>query len=397
MKKMGIILLTVILSVIFAMVPPVPAATPEIRIGSNQTMSGPGAQFGISAVRAEEAVIERINKEGGLAVGSQRYIIKMFKYDNKRDPTTAVENTKMLINTDKVNFMFVMSATNVVPALPIMTASKIISMDMSASSKTLQGAYNFNFLAAGPYQSDASFKAWVSKFGIKKIAEINPDDEAGQAGKAENKVAAKDNGVEILSSLFYTPGTTDFYPVLTKSLATKPDMLVIGMGLPGVVPLIVKQARELGWTGLLAQAQGNAPVPQTFVQIAGKAAEGYLWSNVYSFDPNFWTKEERDWANYWKDHWTEPFMSDSFGGYRHITLLTQAVQKAGTLDPDQIVKVLETSDFAVMGWKVRFGTTADCYQGRPRSLRAPLYLMTIKDGNAMVTDVLLPKGVEKIQ
>jgi branched-chain amino acid transport system substrate-binding protein len=395
MKKMPLILLILLLS--GTLVTQTTAAPLEIRIGSNQTMSGPGAQFGISAVRAEEAVIDRINKEGGLLVGGQRYMIKMFKYDNKRDPTTAVENTKMLINTDKVNFMFVMSATNVVPSLPIMTANKIISMDMSASSKTLQGAYNFNFLAAGPFQSDASFKAWVNKFGIRKVAEINPDDESGQAAKAENKVAAKDNGVEIISSLFYTPGTTDFYPVLTKSLATKPDMLVIGMGLPGVVPLVVKQARELGWSGLLGQAQGNAPVPQTFVQIAGKAAEGYVWSNVYSFDPNFWTKEEQAWAKYWKEHWTEPFMSDSFGGYRHITLLSQAVQKAGTLDPDQIVKVLETSDFAVMGWKVRFGTTADCYQGRPRSLKAPLYLMTIKDGKAIVTDVLLPKGVEKIQ
>lgn len=297
MKKMSLFLLTFLLLGTLVTPTLIPAAPLEIRIGSNQTMSGPGAQFGISAVRAEEAVIERINKEGGLRVGGQQYMIKMYKYDNKRDPTTAVENTKLLINTDRVNFMFVMSATNVVPALPIMTANKIISMDMSASSKTLQGAYNFNFLAAGPYQSDASFKAWVNKFRIKKVAEINPDDEAGQAGQAENKVAAKDNGVEIVSSLFYTPGTTDFYPVLTKSMATKADMLVIGMGLPGVVPLIVKQARELGWSGLLGQAQGNAPVPQTFVQIAGKAAEGYLWSNVYSFDPNFWTKEERDWAS----------------------------------------------------------------------------------------------------
>jgi ABC-type branched-subunit amino acid transport system substrate-binding protein len=174
-------------------------------------------------------------------------------------------------------------------------------------------------------------------------------------------------------------------------------MLVLGVVSPRDVALVAKQARELGWNGPIGGVQGVAPPAATFAQIAGKAAEGFMWSAPYTTDSNFWTKEEQAWANYWKEHWTDALMADSFGGCRQIGFLTEAIKKADSLDPDKIVRVLETSDFVILGWKMRFGVTPDCYQGRPRSLLSLLYLKTIKDGKEIVSDLILPAGVEKVQ
>jgi branched-chain amino acid transport system substrate-binding protein len=396
MKKVLMALVLAFWAVLLLTAKPALTAPEEIRIGLNATMSGAGAQWGIAFDRANKARIEEINKEGGLMVGGKRYTIIYFRYDNKADPPTSLENAKTLINVDKVNFIFHHASANILPYLPITSEKKIISMDLSVGSKTLGWPYNFNLLPAGSGRAEQAFKSFVKKFGIKKVAEINPDNESGQVTKAEDGVAAKQQGVEILSSLFYTPGTTDFYPILTKSLIAKPEMLVLGVPSPRDVALIVKQARELGWTGPIGGAQCVAPPAATFAKIAGKAAEGFMWSAPYSTDSNFWTKEERAWATYWKEHWTDPFIADSFGGCRQIGFLTEAIKKADSLDPDKIVRALETSNFVILGWKMRFGVTPECYQGRPRSLVSPLCLKTIKEGKEIVTQVILPPGVERV-
>jgi branched-chain amino acid transport system substrate-binding protein len=398
MKKVFVVLVTVVLAGILVTPIPAPTAPPEIRIGANDSMSGPGAQWGISFTRGNEAGIDKINKEGGLPVGDKRYMIRFFKYDNKVDPATSVENTKMLIYTNKVNFIFHHAATQVLPALPITTENKIISIDVSSGDVTLAWPYNFNILVAPSFRSGISFQTWAKKFGIKKVAEVNPDTESGKNTQAVDRTSVKQQGIEMLSSLFYTVGTTDFYPILTKSLAVKPDMLVIGVGAPGDVPLIVKQARELGWTGPIGETLGAPPAEAIFHKIAGKAGDGFVWSDTSTSDPNFQTREQQEWMKYWKEHWPkDPFIPDSFNGCQQISILTQAVQKAGSLDPDKIVHVLETSDLMVLGWKLHFGVTPNCYQGRPRSLQSPLYLKTLKDGKEIVMDVLIPPGVEKVR
>lgn len=347
--------------------------------------------------RGNEALIDQINKGGGLLVGGKRYLIKYFKYDNKRDPATSVQNTKQLVFSDKVNFIFHHGATAVVPTLPTLSENKIVSMDISVGSQVLGWPYNFDILTAGPFRSDQSFKAFVKNYGIKTAVEINGDNESGYSCDADDRTAAKQNGVKILSDLFFPAGTTDFYPILTKAIAARPDMLVLGLPNPGDVPLIVKQARELSWTGPIGMTQGSAEPAANLVQIAGAAAEGFVWTNPWHSDPNYWTKEEQDWANYWKANFTEPFIADSFGGCKQIALLTQAIQKADSLDPDKIAQALETNDFVVQGWKIHFGAVAGCYMGRPRSLVSPLYMMTIKGGQEVVSQVLIPEGVEKVQ
>jgi hypothetical protein len=93
-------------------------------------------------------------------------------------------------------------------------------------------------------------------------------------------------------------------------------------------------------------------------------------------------------------HWTDPFIAIIQVVGR--SAFDRSHKESGSLDPDKIVRVLETSNFVILGWKMRFGVTPDCYQGRPRSLVSPLCLKTIKDGKEMVTELILPTGVEKV-
>jgi branched-chain amino acid transport system substrate-binding protein len=250
---------------------------------------------------------------------------------------------------------------------------------------------------AGPLSSTTIYKTLIKLFGIKKVAELDPDNDSGYTAEVDNRRAVKQLGLEMISHQFYPEDTNDFYPVLTKAIATNPDIIVIGMGTPGNTPLIVKQARELGWKGPLGGAQGSIGSEATMLKIAGQAAEGFVHTTPTHSDRNFLSKEENEWMDYWLKRWGEPFPTDTYLSTRAFNLWVQGVKKADSLDPDRITKALETGDFVVQGWKIRFGVTPDTYMGRARSLRFPLPVQVIKGGKNTVMELVLPEGVEKVR
>jgi branched-chain amino acid transport system substrate-binding protein len=381
-----------------AQTPKSKAKTPspgEIRIGLNASLSGPAAPWGITYSRCGNKLVEDINKEGGLLVGGKRYLIKLYEYDSKRDPATSVENAKKLIFTDKVIAIMHHGGVITSPTLPVLSENKIISLDISVGPYVLRWPYNFETQAVGRVLSMNGYKTFTKLFGIKKVAEFNPDNDSGYTNEVDDRWAAKQVGVEIISHQFFPEDTTDFYPILTKAIATNPDMLVIGLGVPGNVPVIIKQARELGWKGPIGMTQGAVGAVSTLVKIAGEAAEGFLYSTPCHDDRNFMTEEEKAWMDYFLKRWGEPFVADAFLGYKMFDLYFQGVRKANSLNPDKIAKALETNEFVVLGWKIHFGVTPDCYMGRPRALMFPLPITTIKNGKAKVLELVFPEGVAR--
>jgi branched-chain amino acid transport system substrate-binding protein len=380
---------------------PKPKATPpqtgEIRVGFNFSLSGSRAMWGIAYSRTINTFVEQINKEGGLLVGGKRYSIKLFEYDNKDDPALSVENAKRLIFTDKVHTIVHFGGVVVSPTLPILSENKIVSMDMSVGPYVLRWPYNFVMQPAGSFSSTTIYKTFIKLFGIKKVAEINPDNDSGYTTEVDDRRVVKQLGVEMISHQFFPEDTTDFYPILTKAIAAKPDIIIIGMGNPGNTPVIVKQARELGWKGPMGGVQGSIGSESTMLKIAGEATEGFVHTTPTHSDRNFYSKQENEWMDYWLKRWGEPFPTDTYLSCRAFNLWVQGVKKANSLDPDKIAKALETGDFVVQGWRIHFGVTPDTYMGRARSLRFPLPVQVIKGGKNTVMELVLPEGVVKAQ
>jgi branched-chain amino acid transport system substrate-binding protein len=346
--------------------------------------------------RTVNAYVEQLNKEGGLLVGSKRYPIKIFEYDNKRDPAASMENAKKLAYTDKVNVVIHHGGVAVSPTLPVFSEKKIVSMDMSVGPYVLRFPYNFDIIPAGRFMSLNSYKTYVKLFGAKTVAEINPDNDSGYTTEVDDRWATKQLKLEMINHQFFPEETTDFYPILTKTIASKPDMIVIGLGNPGNTPVIIKQARELGWKGPMGMTQGSVGSAATVIKIAGEAAEGFIYTTPSHGDRKFFSKQENEWMDFWLKRWGEPFPTDTYLSYKCIDLWVQGVKKAKSLDADKVAKALETGEFVVQGWKVHFGVTPDCYMGRARSLVTYLPVQTFKGGKSMVLDLVLPEGVEKV-
>jgi branched-chain amino acid transport system substrate-binding protein len=77
------------------------ASDSEIRIGNIMPYTGPLAAFGAIG-RAEAAYFEMVNDNGG--VNGRK--VRLISYDDSSNPATAVEQTRKLVETDKVLLMF---------------------------------------------------------------------------------------------------------------------------------------------------------------------------------------------------------------------------------------------------------------------------------------------------
>ena len=388
----------ILAGLLLAAVLTVPAFAGEVTVVSNASMSGAGAMWGTAFTRANEVQIEEINKEGGLLVGGERYSIKYVKYDSKRDPGTSLENTKRAIFVDKAVAVMHHGGVSVTPTFPVLTENKVISMDISVGPQILRWPYNFNTHPSGQDEYRLSpWKAFVKNFGIKTVAEINPDHDSGYTTEIDDRWAAKKVGVNIISHQFFPDDTTDFYPILTKAIAAKPDMLVLGLGSPGHVPLFIKQARELGWKGPMGMTQGSVGSLETLVKIAGKGAENFIFTTPCHGDRSFMSKQEAEFMDYYVGRWGAPFIADTFLGYKQFALWAHGVKKANSFEPDKVAAALETGNFVVQGWKMHYVATQDSYLGKPRSLTFPFPLHTVKDGKDTLLELAIPEGVEKVQ
>jgi len=83
-----------------------PGVTPtEIRFGGTTALSGPVSALGVQC-RAVEGVCRMVNEQGGIAGRKLSYIL----YDDGFSPPKTLEQTRRLIEQDRVAFLFTCSA-----------------------------------------------------------------------------------------------------------------------------------------------------------------------------------------------------------------------------------------------------------------------------------------------
>ena len=104
------------------------AADQVIVVGVSIPLTGPGAATGITTQRTLERGVELINAEG-IAIGPDKYTLKLVFYDNKYVPAEAVtvvekllaDGVRVLISLGSGNSVPVVAKTNAVQALQLQT------------------------------------------------------------------------------------------------------------------------------------------------------------------------------------------------------------------------------------------------------------------------------------
>lgn len=246
MKKMW---LAVVAFLLFAC----PAlAADTIKLGLNIPLTGDIPDVGESSKNAAELLKAQINGAGGFEVGGKKYILEFLYEDNEAKAETAVSVAQKLISQDNILGMVgPQSSKQAVPAAGTANDLKtpMVAPWSTNPKTTIDRPYVFRACFLDPFQGRVSAKFVTEEFGAKKAAVLYDIASDYPKGLAENFKEAfeKINGAgSIVAFETFTTKDVDFSAQLTKIAKSGADVLFVPQYY-NEVPLIVKQAKSLGW------------------------------------------------------------------------------------------------------------------------------------------------------
>jgi branched-chain amino acid transport system substrate-binding protein len=343
-------------------------------------MSGGGASWGIGNQHGAELAIEEINARGGLRIGKDTYIVKQVTYDHKFTASEAVKTVNRAVHEDNAKLVNVLGSAPSLAMCPITTGAKVFQQSTAGSRKLLGPQYPFSFRTCVENFSIAKIGyEWLREAHpeIKTVAMINTNDESGLDYHKAARATADQFGIKVVAEEFFERGSVDFVPTLTKMMHAKPDFIDIGNMGSGDAGLIVKQARELGYKNMIA----NFPVPvvTTIIDVAGKAAtEGYVFLTESMPESALASPTEKKVYEKWISKWGPPFLGIGLHSYHGVSIIGQAAEAVGSLDPDKVMEWLRTHEFETVYGKKRM--CGEQTYGAKTQMEITLYIVVCKDG-----------------
>lgn len=225
-------------------------AADEIVIGYSGPLSGGGAQFGQNLEWGLELAADEISALGGATVAGKKYKLRIVSMDDQFQTALTVNNAKRLVHQDGAKMVYNPSSGGIFGLMAINEKENFIVGAYTTNQKCITAGNKLIF--RGPPSMLVYVRAWADKAmskGWKKCA-MMPD--AYDYGKLWSGLFEKywqEKGGTITSNQPVDfMKVTDFYPMLTRALADKPDCILIGSSSePDAMQ--IQQARELGFKG----------------------------------------------------------------------------------------------------------------------------------------------------
>lgn len=325
-----------------------------IKVGVNYELSGGVATYGTHTKNGIELAIEEINAAGGVLGGR---MLQPIILDNKSDNAESLSvATRLIADEGVVAHLGPATTGNTLAAIPVAMEYKVPLLTTSATNPDVTvdpqtgqtREYIFRTCFIDPPQAMVAADFIFNELGLKKAAVYY--DNTNDYSKGLSKVF-KDEfeklGGTVVAEEGYVDTDKEFRPTLTKFRDAGAEVVY----LPGYyqqAALIVSQARELGLNVPFVGADGwDSP---DLVKIAGaEALNNTFFTNHYSSqDPS--PKVQKFVEAYKAKYGDAP---DSFAalGYDAAYLLADAINRAGSADPEAIKNALAaTKDFeAVTG------------------------------------------------
>lgn len=253
------------------------AENPTLKIGFVGVTSGPAAAWGISNQRSMETRAAWINETGGYTIGDTNYDIEIVSFDDQKDPKRAIAGMEKMAQ-EGIHYVVGPNVDDGAAAVrPVAEANGIMYFPY-AFPKELYTAPASNAVLGmvANYQSGpAIYKYLMENEGVKTVAFIAANESDPLSQRDGGVAAAKELGLEVVSdNVTYQVDTTDFTPVLTPVLRSRPDLLVLSGVSPANAPQLIRSARELGYQGLISTE--TAQDAQVLQEGAGDLANGFI-------------------------------------------------------------------------------------------------------------------------
>ena len=308
-----------------------------IKIGGAVPLSGPVAYWGHSTAQGFLDGAAVINEAGGVMIGGEPHMLEVINYDTKGEVADSRAATMRLVEQDQCKYVFSQAAASNVGMLQVTEPAGVLSIVACWGYLDLFGKeYPLHFRAEmSDYEQGFAYIPFMQeKYGkdaLKTAAFIGPNDQDGTDCHFSYKRLMDYYGIAQKAAEFYNWEDTDFYPIVAKTIADRPDFIVTSPSPPGITASIIKAARELGYTGPISSPAASET--KTILEVAGEHADGVILP-VTNVEPSTDTQKA-----------IEKRFTDRFGSFNALAgnyswwiySLKAAWEAAGTAEDTKVV------------------------------------------------------------
>lgn len=181
----------------------------EIRLGASVVLSGPlgpqTAQYG----EGSRLLFDAVNAQGGVHGRMIRYTT----LDDGFDPARAVENTRRLLETDRVFMIFHSTGTAQTAAiLPLVKEHRTLLFGPVTGASVFRDTFNplVFHVRAGYANEAARIVSQLRQQGVSRVAVFYPDDGLGKTLLAELRKASETEKLPFVAEIRLDPKQPDF-------------------------------------------------------------------------------------------------------------------------------------------------------------------------------------------
>jgi branched-chain amino acid transport system substrate-binding protein len=315
---------------------------------------------GASTPGGAQIAADEINAKGGVA-GRQ---IEIISYDNKSSSADSVRAFQRAVSQDKVNAVIASYISEVVLALepwaarlkmPLITpgaASNEITKAIHADYEKNKYTFHGYLTSAAQAQAvcDAAKELLVDGLKFKTAAIMSEDAAWTKPLDVGYEDCLPKAGLTVVEHVRFSPDTTDFTPIFNNIEAKKPDVIVTGISHVGVQPTVQWKNQQVPIPMFGISAQALSP---TFWDDTNGAADGIPSLAVAT--PNVAvTARTRPFVEAFKAKFGTPPAYTGYTAYDEVYIIAEAIQRAGSTDPDKMVDELEKTNFEGTIGRVQF-------------------------------------------
>jgi branched-chain amino acid transport system substrate-binding protein len=301
-----------------------------IKIGMCVPVTGPAAEQGLWAQNGAKLALAAVNKAGGV-LGKQVELV--IEDDQTTNPGIVLAFSKLAAQSDIVAFLGSVRSTQVHAMAPdVLKLGKPVMIGGTDPTLTHMGnQWLFRFRPNDSYSGRVIADFGVNTLGKKKWAVVHSTDAFGTAGGKALTAALEKLGAPPVLDQGYANQSQDFTPVVLAVKQSGADVLGSYFTFENDLGIFARQLRQLGVT--IPWVGSPTTVNVSAIKLAGPTLYGTYGVADYAEESNDASKAFG--KTYREAYKVAPDLQSAWP-YDAVTVLSAAINKAGSTDPGKI-------------------------------------------------------------
>ena len=346
---------------------PVSSSAADISLGASVQLTGPVANTGRYYKDAYEFAVDRINEKGGVKVDNQQRKLALKIYDNQSDVSLSVRQYTQLVTQDKVNFLLGPFASNFALADSAVSEKYKIPMVQGGGASDQIFSRNFRYIFGTLAPASDYFASTIEMMAKlqptpKNVALLYADDAFDVSVAEGTRPLLKKAGLTLALDERYTTNATDFNSLLSRIRSANIDAVLVA-GHETEILNFIRQAKSLAVSPKMYSFTVGVPSAD-FRQALGPDANFAFgmtaWLPSASLKDKWFGDAEQFAKEYKTKYGYEPDYHAA-SAVADVEAFAQAIEDAGTIDPQKVREALAKVHFASL-----YGTIAFAANGQIR-------------------------------